>query len=90
MLNININRTDDTVKIEATGNMLTLIGELTFVIHDFYNSMYKHDPDMAAVFQSNLVGVLSDPDSPVWQLHEPYGASFIMSIPNPDREGDAE
>ena len=67
MLKCNINRKKNRVRIKGDGTAYDLMLETSCLIGDVYRNIKKSAPADAQGFKNALIGVLLDPDSPVWK-----------------------
>lgn len=53
------------VKVNGTPN--DLVTELCVVVGEIYRAIKRKHPDAAKEFKNNMIGMLLDPRSPVWE-----------------------
>ena len=82
-------RDENGVYLAADGeNILRLAGEVSFLIHNLYNTLMRRDPRLAAVFRHYIV--LGDQDgSPQWKINEipSAGVEIVLLTPKKNEEG---
>lgn len=66
MLKCNV-KTGGIVWVKANGTADKLVPETAVVIQAVYRGIKKKNPDLAKEFKNRLIGLLLDPESPVWQ-----------------------
>lgn len=66
MLKCNIKK-GGTIRIKATGTAEDLTVETGMVIKQIYQSIRLQNPAAAEGYKLTLIGMLLDPDSPVWK-----------------------
>lgn len=72
-------------KMTAVGNTTTLAAETSILIKMIYDSIRMNNPVDAAPYIHGIVGVLTDPNSPMYQEHENEQSELEQ---NHDGEGD--
>ena len=58
---------DKSVKVEASGTAKDLMVETLALIKNIANEINKKSPEAAYEYRRTLIGVLLDPNSPVWK-----------------------
>lgn len=66
MLKCNIKK-GGTIRVKATGTAEDLTVETGMVIKQIYQSIRLQNPDAAEGYKLTLIGLLLDPNSPVWK-----------------------
>lgn len=66
MLKCNIKR-GGAIRVKATGTAQDLMVETAAAIREVYQGIKKQNPEAADGYKSHLLGLLLDPNSPVWQ-----------------------
>lgn len=66
MLKCNV-RESSTVYVQARGPMDKLVTETAVVVQAVYRGILAKHPEVAKEFRNRLLGVLLDPESPVWK-----------------------
>lgn len=82
MLDIKVNADTPRCQIVATGSTKDLLVEICMVISSIYSTMHKQDGMMAEVFHQELQGIISNADSPVWQVDSIPGDGLAIFVPN--------
>lgn len=67
MLKCNINKAKKKVHIKGEGTPHDLMVETACLIHDVFHHIHKEAPDAANEYKMKLIGMLLDPESPVWK-----------------------
>lgn len=67
MLKCNINREKNKFRVKAKGIPRNLLAETTVLISAVYEGISRTSPEAATQYKNTLIGVLLDPDSPVWK-----------------------
>lgn len=66
MLKCNIKRSGK-IRVKATGTVQDLLVETAAAIHEVHNGINKTSQLAANAYKLKLIGLLLDPDSPVWK-----------------------
>lgn len=66
MLKCNI-KTNGMVWVKASGTASDLVPEVGMVIMEIFRALHKKNPEAAKQFKNRLIGVLLDPETPVWK-----------------------
>lgn len=56
-----------TIRVKATGTVRDLLAETAAAIHEVHNGINKTNQEAANEYRLRLIGLLLDPDSPVWK-----------------------
>lgn len=67
MLKCKVNRAKHEIRVKARGTSHELAVETSAMIETIYQQIHKANPVEANNYKSKLIGVLLDPDSPVWK-----------------------
>lgn len=67
MLKCNINKSKNMVRVKANGTPHDLMVETATLIKDIHNHIHKESMVAASAYKMELIGMLLDPDSPVWK-----------------------
>ena len=67
MIKVKINKSK-RIFIEADGTAHDLMIETAAIIGLVYSAIRKKNKESAETFKNNLIGVLLDPETPVWKL----------------------
>lgn len=67
MLKCNISRAKNKVWVKAKGTAQEMMVEAGMAIATVYRTIRKENPEAAEGFKNNLIGLLLDPKSPVWE-----------------------
>lgn len=66
MLKCNV-REGGTIRVKANGNVDNLVPETAVIVQAVYRGIRKKSPEMAKEFKNRMIGLLLDPESPVWK-----------------------
>lgn len=66
MLKCNIKR-GGNIRVKATGTAQDLVVETAAAIKEVYSGISKTVPMAGSEYKKRLIGLLLDPDSPVWK-----------------------
>lgn len=66
MLKCNV-REGGSIYVKAKGPMDKLVTETAVVVQAVYRGIREKHPEVAKEFRNRLLGVLLDPESPVWK-----------------------
>ena len=67
MLKCHLEEETNTCKIEAKGNLIGILADVTFLIRDVYIAFQNNSPLMGDFFRSMLRDVVNDDSSPIWK-----------------------
>lgn len=67
MLKCHIDKDKKRVWVKGNGTPRTLMVEVTCLIGDIFRHINEQAPDAAQQFKNELLGMLLDPESPVWK-----------------------
>lgn len=67
MLKCHIDKATKKVRVKAKGTPHDLMVETTCLIRDIHHHIHKEVPDAAKEYKMRLIGMLLDPESPVWK-----------------------
>lgn len=56
-----------TIRVKATGTAQDLMVETAAAIHEVYAGIKKENREAADGYKNQLLGLLLDPNSPVWE-----------------------
>lgn len=66
MLKCNIKK-GGMIRIKASGTAEDLVKETCVLIRDIYKNTHLQNPEAADGYKIHLLGLLLDPESPVWK-----------------------
>lgn len=66
MLKCNVSRAKNVIRVKAKGTAKELLPETVMVIKTIYDGIREASPEAAEAYKNTLIGVLLDPESPVW------------------------
>ena len=72
MLKCNIKR-GGNVRVKASGTAEDIMVETCALIQDVYQGIKRQNPEAAKGYKNHLIGMLLDPDSPVWKEEDHAG-----------------
>lgn len=55
------------IRIKAKGTVVELLPETALLIQQIYRGIKKNNPEGAKAYKNKLIGLLLDPQSPVWE-----------------------
>ena len=64
--------------VAASGDLKEITANIAHVISDLYSHIYIHDPGAAEAFRVAMVGIITDPRSPVWDRNGDHGTGVIV------------
>lgn len=67
MIKCRIDKEKDIVRIKTKGTGETINAELFFLIQQIYRGIRRQNESAAETFRIATIGVLLDPNSPVWK-----------------------
>ena len=68
MLKCHLEEETNTCKIEAKGNLIGILTDATFLIHEVYITFQNKSPIMGDLFRCMLRDVVNDDSSPIWKV----------------------
>lgn len=66
MLKCNI-KTSGRFSVKASGTAGELVPQVGMVIMEIFRALHKKNPAAAKEFKNHLIGLLLDPETPVWK-----------------------
>lgn len=70
MIKCRIDKAKKHVWVKAKGTPHDLMVEATCLIRDIFRHIHEQAPDAAQQFKNELIGVLLDPKSSVWEVDD--------------------
>ena len=55
------------IKVKAYGTTKDLMVETAALINELFQNIHQQNPEEATVYKNHLLGLLLDPNSPVWK-----------------------
>ena len=55
------------IKVKTSGKIRDVMVETAFLIQTIYENAHQQNPEVAAFYKDNLLGLLLNPKSPVWK-----------------------
>lgn len=55
------------IRVKASGTVDDLVPEIGMIVLEVYRNIRKKNPAAAKEFRNRMIGLLLDPDSPVWK-----------------------
>ena len=88
MVSINFVIENDQPKaLSATGDLLDIVGGITYLIGKIHHTLNAQDSAAGSALQKMLTQVISDPESPVWQMSPEDGEIALCSVvPKPPHD----
>lgn len=80
MLKVHIDSNEGIYELEANGTGLTVISELTLLIHEIYGQLRCADFASGEIFKHLLQTAVKDNNSPVWDPEEKAQEDGIQKI----------
>ena len=68
MLKCHFEEETNTCKIEARGNSIEILSDVSFLISGVYNAFRENSPIMGDFFRCMLRDVVNDDSSPIWEV----------------------
>lgn len=76
---IKTTRNGNATMVCLDGDANTITAEILAVINSAYRGVARKNPNQASKFRRILIGMLTDPDSPVWAYRpESSGISIVI------------
>lgn len=67
MLKCHVNKKKGHNWVKAQGTAQDVMVETSVVIQQVYRGIHQQNPEAAKGYKEHLIGMLLDPDSPVWK-----------------------
>lgn len=67
MLKCNIDQKKDKIQVETSGTAQNMMVETAVLIQQVFQGINAQNPEAAKGYKSHLLGLLLDPESPVWE-----------------------
>ncbi len=64
--------------VAVSGDLKEITANIAHVISDLYSNIYIHDPGAAEAFRAAIVGLTTDPKSPVWDRSGDHGTGILV------------
>lgn len=68
------------VTIVAQGNIIEIVAEVGQVIGGVHMQLKRSDPVLARIYRHELIRLLTDPDTPLWN-DDPNADGVIITVP---------
>lgn len=76
-------RNGNKVEIVTGGNLLSVVGDIGFLIHKIYSGIKTQNEVAAMVFQQAIMACVTE-DSPTWQVGKPAEGETMIAIVQED------
>ena len=74
MLKCHLEEETNTCKIEAKGNPIGILTDVTFLIHEVYTTFQNNSPITGDFFRIMLRDAVNDDSSPIWKVSGMHNA----------------
>lgn len=73
------------VHVVADGDLCIIASDLCTVINSLYNQLSRSEPALGDLFRRVITGVVTDADTPVWEIRD-AGSGVCIRIPKNIKE----
>ena len=84
MLKVDLDEKNEKVIIKFRGTLRNAIADSTYIIMDLYEHFCANDPITGRLFQLAIQEMISDDNSPVWELNDQEDGIKSVEIKIPD------
>ena len=70
MLKCHLDKDKDIAMVAATGDMISILADVTYVVRGIYGSLMRDDPISAMLFKAMFRECVNDDRSPVFQTDD--------------------
>lgn len=74
---IKANVSGERVSLATHGTMKDILCDSALIIKAVYTTFCRKNPDVGEAYKSMMQGVVSDPESPIWQVNEQDGDVMV-------------
>lgn len=90
MLKCHLDKDKNFAMVEATGNMISILADVTYVVGEIYGSLMRDDPISALIFKEMFRECVNDDRSPVFQTDDDGVTGVSIRIPKEFLKGEED
>ena len=90
MLKCHLDKDKNKFKVKATGNMISILADVTYVVNSIYGSLMRDDPISAMLFKEMFLDVVNDDRSPVFKTDDDGVKGVSIRIPKEFLKGEED
>ena len=90
MLKCHLDKDKNIAMVAATGNMISILTDVTYVVRGIYGSLMRNDPISAMLFKEAFRACVNDDRSPVFQTDDDGGKDVSSRIPKEFLKGEED
>ena len=88
MLKCHLDKDKDIAMVAATGDMISILADVTYVVRGIYGSLMRDDPISAMLFKAMFRECVNDDRSPVFQTDDDGVTGVSIRIPKEFLKGE--
>ena len=90
MLKCHLDKDKNIAMVEATGNMIPILADVTYVVGGIYRSLMRNDPISAMLFKEMFQACVNDDQSPVFKTDDDGVKGVSIRIPKEFLKGEED
>ena len=90
MLKCHFDKDKNIAMVAATGNMISILADVTYVVNRIYGSLMQEDPISAMLFKEMFLDVVNDDRSPVFKTDDDGVKGVSIRIPKEFLKGEED
>ena len=90
MLKCHLDKDKNIVMVAATGNMISILAYVTYVVREIYGSLMRNDPISAMLFKEMFQACVNDDRSPVFKTDDDGVKGVSIRIPKEFLKGEED
>ena len=90
MLKCHLDKDENFAMVEATGNMISILADVTYVVRGIYGSLMRDDPISAMLFKAMFRERVNDDRSPVFKTDDDGVKGVSIRIPEEFLKGEED
>ena len=90
MLKCHLDKDKNIAMVAATGNMISILTDVTYVVRRIYGSLMRDDPISAMLFKEMFLDVVNDDQTPVFQTDDDGVTGVSIRIPKEFLKGEED
>ena len=90
MLKCHLDKDKNIAMVAATGNMISILADVTYVVRVIYGSLMRDDPISAMLFKEMFQACVNDDRSPVFKTDDDGVKGVSIRIPKEFLKGEED
>ena len=90
MLKCHLDKDKNKFKVEVTGNMISILADVTYVVRGIYGSLMRDSPISAMLFKEMFQVCVNDDQSPVFKTDDDGVKGVSIRIPKEFLKGEED